>query len=187
MKIDKNLQFISISEFNNLKDNVQLELVLDDDTCEYLFIGFLDHKMIEYVKIKFEDARCVYFGRCKFTEIDIQVISSCPNNILWSVVLNNPNITEKLIRKWFNYFSKYEIVSIQNLLSEDFFRDYQDELDWCYIAKNNIVSQAFAKEFASKLKHQQDIDNFRRGFYKLPALEHHFRLTESDYPISLLK
>ena len=83
------------------------------------------------------------------TESQIEVIRKDPKSQDW-YKLSKKNSSEDFIREFQDNVLWYNI-SLYQRLSEEFIREFQDKVYWRYISDKQILSESFIKEFESKI------------------------------------
>ena len=87
----------------------------------------------------------------------------------WRELSRHNGLTEEFIREFKNDVDWSRISKYQNL-SEDFIREFKDRVDWCEISNHQHLSEGIIREFADKVKwglisiFQHLSENFIREF-----------------------
>ncbi len=88
-------------------------------------------------------------------------------NVDWYYIAEHRKLSEDFIREFQNQINWVNISRYQ-ILSKDFIREFKDKVDWYYISKSQILSEDFIKEFKNRVnwdiicKCQELSENFIR-------------------------
>ena len=111
-------------------------------------------------------------------------------NFDWLDISRFCKLSEDFIRE-FNNEVKWNYISLKQVLSEDFIREFIDEIKWYAISKHQILSENFISEFANQVdwwaisRYQKLSNEFLNRFKNDISWADYFYYHESD--ISIMK